>query len=137
MIKYKALIYDRSSKNFLNLARCLRPCWGYAEEQAGGNEASVPSHASAQPRNTARLTQPGLQVANRGCGVSFLETFQCCRGMALGTLLWVSLLEQGLEQMDTGDPSNHSANCIKLTNQGHEADRAGIKLKEGMGKEEE
>lgn len=38
-----------------------RPCWGQAEEQPGGNESSVPSHIPAHPRNTARLTQPGLQ----------------------------------------------------------------------------
>lgn len=80
-------------------------------------------------------------MANRGCGISFLEVFQCHPGLALGTLLWASPLEQGLEQVDTEGPSNHSVNSNKVTNQViapvHKANRTGIKLKEGMGKEEE
>ena len=35
---------------------------------------------------------------HRGCGLSSLEIFQSHLDTALGTLLWVSLLEQGLEQ---------------------------------------
>ncbi len=37
----------------------------------------------------------------RGCGVSSLEIFQSRLDVALGTLLWVSLLEQGLGRRDT------------------------------------
>jgi len=42
------------------------------------------------------------QVAQRGCGVSSLETSKSC----LGTMLWVSLLEWGLGQMDPEVPFN-------------------------------
>jgi len=37
----------------------------------------------------------------RGCGVSSLGTFQRHLDVALGTLLWVSLLEQVLGWRDT------------------------------------
>lgn len=40
------------------------------------------------------------------CGVSSLEIFQSFLGVLLGTLLWVSLLEQGLEQTDLEVPAN-------------------------------
>ena len=46
--------------------------------------------------------------AQRGCGVSFLGDLQKPPGLVLGTLLWVSLLEQGLDQMDPEVPSNLS-----------------------------
>ena len=36
----------------------------------------------------------------RGCGVSSLGISQSLLDVALGTLLWVSLLGQGLEQRD-------------------------------------
>ena len=36
----------------------------------------------------------------RGCGVSSLGISQSCLDVALGTLLWVFLLGQGLEQRD-------------------------------------
>ena len=44
------------------------------------------------------------------CEVSFLEIFQSCWSRVLGTLLLLSLLEQGLEQADPEVPShlNHS-----------------------------
>ena len=46
------------------------------------------------------------QVAQRGCGVSSLETSKSCLDTALGTMLWVSLLEWGLGQMDPEFPFN-------------------------------
>ena len=43
---------------------------------------------------------------HKGCGVSSLEIFQSRLDTALGTVLWVSLLEQGLGHMDPEVPSN-------------------------------
>ena len=37
-----------------------------------------------------------------------MEIFRSQLGMALSTLLWVSLLELGLEQMDPEGPANNS-----------------------------
>ena len=42
----------------------------------------------------------------RGCRASFLEIFQSRLDVALGTLLWVSLLEQGLGLMDPEVPAS-------------------------------
>jgi len=39
-------------------------------------------------------------ATQRGCGVSSLEISKPRLDMALGTLPWVSMLEQGLDQMD-------------------------------------
>lgn len=39
------------------------------------------------------------QVAQIGCGVTSLEILKSHLDMILDTLLWVSLLEQGLERM--------------------------------------
>lgn len=39
-------------------------------------------------------------VAQRGSRVSSLKIFRSCLDMGLSNLLWVSLIEQGLEQMD-------------------------------------
>jgi len=44
----------------------------------------------------------------RGCGVSSLGIFQSCLDVALGTLLWVSLLGQGLEHRDPEGPAGLS-----------------------------
>jgi len=37
---------------------------------------------------------------SRGCGISFLEICSSCLEIVLSALLWMSLLGQGLEQMD-------------------------------------
>ena len=52
----------------------------------------------------------------RSCGVSSLGIFQCLLDMALGTLLWVSQLEQGLGQKDPEHPShpNDSMNVLRI-----------------------
>ena len=42
----------------------------------------------------------------RGCGVSSSETIKTQLDVGLGTLLWVSLLELGLAQMDPEGSSN-------------------------------
>ena len=44
----------------------------------------------------------------RGCGVSSLGISSSCLDVALGTLLWVALLEQGLEQAGPEVPVNLS-----------------------------
>lgn len=56
------------------------------------------------------------KLAQRGCGFSSLEIFQSCLDTGLGSLLWVSLPEQGLEQMDLGVISNvlWVCNCCLL-----------------------
>lgn len=53
------------------------------------------------------------QIARRGCKVSS-EISKNCRGVVLGNLLWVSLLEQRLDQMDPKVPSslNYSDSII-------------------------
>ena len=52
------------------------------------------------------------QVSQRSCGFSILESFQSCMDMGLGSLLWVCLLEQGLEQMDPEVPFNPNRSVI-------------------------
>ena len=42
----------------------------------------------------------------RSCEASSLEIFQSCLDVALDTLLWVFLLEQGLGLRDTEIPSS-------------------------------
>jgi len=44
----------------------------------------------------------------RGCGISSLGISQSHLDVALGTLLWVSLLGQGLEQRDPEGPASLS-----------------------------
>lgn len=46
------------------------------------------------------------QAAQRGCGVSSLEISKSCLDMSLGTLLWVSLRGQGLDQVEPEVPYN-------------------------------
>ena len=48
----------------------------------------------------------------RGCGVSSLGISQSCLDVALGTLLWVSLLGQGMGQMAAEIPSNLKCSVI-------------------------
>ena len=36
------------------------------------------------------------QISQRGCGIFSLEIFKSCLGISLGNLLWMFLLEQGL-----------------------------------------
>ena len=45
---------------------------------------------------------------SRDCGVSSLRISSSCLDVALGTLLWVALLEQGLEQAGHEVPVNLS-----------------------------
>ena len=45
------------------------------------------------------------QTSQIGCRVSSLEIFKNCLNMALGTLHWVSMLEEGLDQMDPEVPA--------------------------------
>ena len=44
------------------------------------------------------------QVAQRGCRVSSLEIFRSHLNIMLGTVLWMSLLEQGLDQVNFKAP---------------------------------
>ena len=48
----------------------------------------------------------------RGCGVFSLGISQSRLDVALGTLLWVSLLGQGLEQRDPEGPANFNSFVI-------------------------
>jgi len=48
------------------------------------------------------------KIAQKICGVTSVEIFKIHLGMILGTLLGVSLLEQVLDKMDLGVPSNLS-----------------------------
>ena len=48
----------------------------------------------------------------RGCGVFSLGISQSRLDMALGTLLWVSLLGQGLEQRDPEGPASLSCAAV-------------------------
>lgn len=50
----------------------------------------------------------------RSCGISSLGIFQSCLDVALGTLLWVFLLEQGLGLRDTEMPSILNCSVISL-----------------------
>ena len=50
----------------------------------------------------------------RGCEVSSLWISQSCLDVALGTLLWVSLLEKGLEQMDPEGPVSLNNSVILM-----------------------
>jgi len=54
------------------------------------------------------------RVAQRGCGVSSLEISRRHLNVGLGTLLWGSLLEQGLGQMDTEGTASLS-HAVTLT----------------------
>lgn len=47
-------------------------------------------------------------VAQRGCGVSSFEISRSHLDVGLGTMLWVSLLDQGLGQMDPEGPASLS-----------------------------
>lgn len=58
------------------------------------------------------------QVAQRGCGLSSLEVSRSHLDMVTNTLLWVSLLEQRLDQMDTEVPSNLNHPLILLITSG-------------------
>jgi len=55
----------------------------------------------------------------RGCGVSSLQIFRRCLDMVLDPLFWVSLLEQGLGQMDPEIPANLICPMV-LLNHSHE-----------------
>lgn len=50
----------------------------------------------------------------RGCGVSSLQSFKSHQDVILGTLLEVTLLEQGLEQVDPYVPSQPNQSAILL-----------------------
>ena len=52
----------------------------------------------------------------RGCGVSPLEAFQSRLDMALGTLFWVSLKEQGLGQVASRGPFSFQLSCEQRDN---------------------
>ena len=52
------------------------------------------------------------QAAQRGCEVSFMGISKSRLDVVLGTLLWVSLLEQGLGPMNTEVPANLSHSLI-------------------------
>ena len=52
------------------------------------------------------------QVAQRCCGVFSQEIFKISLDVVLGTLLWVSLLEQRLDQVDPEIPSNLNLSMI-------------------------
>lgn len=54
----------------------------------------------------------GAQVAQRSCEVSSLECFKSHQDVILGTLLEVTLLEQGLEQVDPDVPSHPNQSAI-------------------------
>lgn len=54
----------------------------------------------------------GVQVAQRGCGVSSLQSFKSHQNVILGTLLEVTLLEQGLEQVDPDVASHPNQSAI-------------------------
>ena len=41
-----------------------------------------------------------------------MEISKPCLDVALGTLLWVSLLEEGLDQMDPEVPAKHSQSVV-------------------------
>lgn len=51
------------------------------------------------------------QISHRGCGVTSPEILEIL-GMALDTLLWVALLEQGVEQVEPEVPANLSCSEI-------------------------
>ena len=53
-----------------------------------------------------------VHIFQRGCGVSSLQIFKSHLDVSLGSLLWVSLLEQGLEQMDSEVPANLSQSVM-------------------------
>jgi len=56
----------------------------------------------------------------RGCGISSLGTFKSHLDVMLSTLLWVSLLEQGLSQMDRprgAYPPQSVCDSVKLENE--------------------
>ena len=67
-------------------------------EAKGDTEEPITKHSCA-----VQVTEPWHRLP-RACGLS-LETFRPQQDMGLGTLLWVSLLEQGLGQMDPEGPS--------------------------------
>ena len=48
------------------------------------------------------------QTTQRGCGISSLEIFRSRLDMVLGSLLWVALLEQELDQVDPDSPASLS-----------------------------
>jgi len=52
-----------------------------------------------------QVTEPWHRLP-RACGLSSLETFKTQQHTGLGTLLWVSLLEPGLGQMDPKSSSH-------------------------------
>ena len=52
------------------------------------------------------------QFAAEYCGVFFLEISKSCLDVVLGTLLWMSLLKWGLDQMDPEEPSNFKHSVI-------------------------
>lgn len=68
------------------------------------------------PGSISVLCQCWAQFPQKGCGI-FLEIFQSSLDMALGTLLGVSLLEQGLEQMDPQCSCQHQPICDSSSGQ--------------------
>lgn len=44
----------------------------------------------------------------RGCGISSLQIIKSYQDLVLVSLLWVALLEQGLDQVDPEVPANPS-----------------------------
>jgi len=75
-----------------------------AEGISGVRESS----RKRSPFPDANLGWPCTQSTQRGCGVFSLWFLQCHPGMALGTLLWMSPLGQGLEQRDPEGPASLS-----------------------------
>ena len=67
---------------------CLPSYGGIFLAQTEAQEA-LPAHQAAL------LCCVDAQVAQRGCGVSSVEIFKSHLHVGLGTLLWLSLLEQG------------------------------------------
>lgn len=53
-----------------------------------------------------------VQTVHRACGALSLEIFKRCFDKILVTLLWVSVLMQGLGQMDPERPSKHIHSLI-------------------------
>lgn len=51
------------------------------------------------------------QIAQGGYGDLYLEVFKSSLNVILGTMLWMSLLEQGLDKMDSDGPLQPQQSC--------------------------
>lgn len=91
--------------------------WDCSSWRRGGTEGPISAHRGECKEDGIRLFLVVYSVKYKRQWVQTWTQegiFRNCLDMVLGTLLWVSLLEQGLSQMDPESPANLSQSVTLL-----------------------